>query len=200
MFSFSNVLIQSSINSFGSVVMAGSSASASIENFVYISMNGVHQATVSFVSQNNGAGKPERINKILFSCLGLVTVTGILMGGTANLFSRQLLSIYSTDPAVISAGQIRMFWIAMPYFLCGIMEVVMGVMRGLGYAITPMLVAVSGACLYRIIWLATIFTWFPTQQVLYLCYATSWILTTLLPPLTYLSLIHICYGDRQKRW
>ena len=115
MFSFSNVLIQSSINSFGSVVMAGSSASASIENFVYISMNGVHQATVSFVSQNNGAGKPERINKILFSCLGLVTVTGILMGGTANLFSRQLLSIYSTDPAVISAGQIRMFWIAMRY-------------------------------------------------------------------------------------
>ena len=186
MFSFSNVLIQSSINSFGSVVMAGSSASASIENFVYISMNGVHQATVSFVSQNNGAGKPERINKILFSCLGLVTVTGILMGGTANLFSRQLLSIYSTDPAVISAGQIRMFWIAMPYFLCGIMEVVMGVMRGLGYAITPMLVAVSGACLYRIIWLATIFTWFPTQQVLYLCYATSWILTTLIHTITYL--------------
>ena len=186
MFSFSNVLIQSSINSFGSVVMAGSSASASIENFVYISMNGVHQATVSFVSQNNGAGKPERINKILFSCLGLVTVTGILMGGTANLFSRQLLSIYSTDPAVIFAGQIRMFWIAMPYFLCGIMEVVMGVMRGLGYAITPMLVAVSGACLYRIIWLATIFTWFPTQQVLYLCYATSWILTTLIHTITYL--------------
>ena len=185
-FSLSNVVIQSSINSFGSVVMAGSSASASIENFVYISMNGVHQATVSFVSQNNGAGKPERINKILFSCLGLVTVTGILMGGTANLFSRQLLSIYSTDPAVISAGQIRMFWIAMPYFLCGIMEVVMGVMRGLGYAITPMLVAVSGACLYRIIWLATIFTWFPTQQVLYLCYATSWILTTLIHTITYL--------------
>ena len=79
-----------------------------------------------------------------------------------------------------------MFWIAMPYFLCGIMEVVMGVMRGLGYAITPMLVAVSGACLYRIIWLATIFTWFPTQQVLYLCYATSWILTTLIHTITYL--------------
>ena len=114
MFSFSNVLIQSSINSFGSVVMAGSSASASIENFVYISMNGVHQATVSFVSQNNGAGKPERINKILFSCLGLVTVTGILMGGTANLFSRQLLSIYSTDPAVIrsecSGSPCRIFY------------------------------------------------------------------------------------------
>ena len=101
MFSFSNVLIQSSINSFGSVVMAGSSASASIENFVYISMNGVHQATVSFVSQNNGAGKPERINKILFSCLGLVTVTGILMGGTANLFSLPDRSECSGSPCRI---------------------------------------------------------------------------------------------------
>lgn len=186
LFSFSNVLIQSSINSFGSVVMAGSSAAASIENFVYISMNAVHQAMVSFVSQNNGAGKAERINKILFSCLFLVTIVGIVMGGGVNLLSVPLLSIYSSDPAVIAAGQTRLFWISAPYFLCGVMEVIMGVMRGLGYAITPMLVALSGACLFRIIWLQTIFAWHPTQEVLYLSYATSWILTSFIHLMTYL--------------
>ena len=186
LFSFSNVLIQSSINSFGSVVVAGSSAGASIEQFVYISMNAVHQATVSFTSQNTGARKPERINQILFSGLGLVTVIGLILGIGVNLLGTPLLSIYSSDPAVIAAGSIRLLWISAPYFLCGIMEVIMGIMRGLGYAITPMVVSLSGACLFRIFWLATIFAWFPTQSVLYLSYPVSWILTTLIHLLTYL--------------
>lgn len=186
LFSFSNVLIQSSVNSFGSAVIAGNSAGASIEQFVYISMNAVHQATVSFTSQNNGAGKPERINQILFSSLGLVTAIGLIMGIGVNLFSVPLLSIYSSDPTVIAAGQTRLFWISMPYFLCGVMEVIMGIMRGLGYAITPMIVALSGACLFRILWLATAFTWFPTQSVLLVSYPVSWILTALIHGLTYL--------------
>lgn len=186
LFSFSNVLIQSSINSFGSVVVAGNSAGASIEQFVYISMNAVHQATVSFTSQNNGAGKPERINQILFSSLGLVTVIGLIMGISVNLLSAPLLSIYSSDPAVIAAGQTRLFWISLPYFLCGVMEVIMGIMRGLGYAITPMVVSLSGACLFRIVWIATLFAWFPTQSVLLLSYPVSWILTALIHALTYL--------------
>ena len=186
LFSFSNVLIQSSINSFGSVVVAGSSAGASIDQFVYICMNAVHQATVSFTSQNTGARKPERINQILFSGLGLVTVIGLILGIGVNLLGTPLLSIYSSDPAVIAAGSIRLLWISAPYFLCGIMEVIMGIMRGLGYAITPMVVSLSGACLFRIFWLATIFAWFPTQSVLYLSYPVSWILTTLIHLLTYL--------------
>ena len=186
LFSFSNVLIQSSINSFGSVVVAGSSAGTSIEQFVYISMNAVHQATVSFTSQNTGARKPERINQILISGLGLVTVIGLIMGVGVNLLSAPLLSIYSSDPAVIAAGSIRLLWISAPYFLCGIMEVIMGIMRGLGYAITPMIVSLSGACLFRIFWLATIFSWFPTQSILYLSYPISWILTALIHMLTYL--------------
>ena len=186
LFSFSNVLIQSSINSFGSAVIAGNSAGASIEQFVYISMNAVHQATVSFTSQNNGAGKPERINQILFSCLGLTTVIGLIMGIGVNLFSILLLTIYSPDPAVIAAGQTRLLWISLPYFLCGVMEVVMGIMRGLGYAITPMVVSLSGACLFRVLWLTTIFAWFPTQHILLLSFPVSWILTTLIHLLTYL--------------
>lgn len=186
LFSFSNVLIQSSINSFGSVVMAGNSAGASIEQFVYISMNAVHQATVSFTSQNNGAGKAERINQILFSCLGLVTVVGLLMGIGVNLFSAPLLSIYSSDPAVIAAGKVRLLWISAPYFLCGIMEIIMGIMRGLGYAITPMIVSLSGACLFRVIWIATAFAWFPTQGVLLVSYPVSWLLTAAAHAATYL--------------
>lgn len=186
LFSFSNVLIQSSINSFGSVVVAGNSAAMSIEQFVYISMNAVHQAAVSFTSQNTGAGKPGRINQILFSGLGLVTLVGLLMGIGVNLLSGPLLSIYSADPAVIAAGRTRLLWICAPYFLCGIMEIVMGIMRGLGYALTPMVVALSGACLFRILWLATIFAWFPTQSILLLSYPVSWIVTALIHALTYL--------------
>ncbi len=186
LFSFSNVLIQSSINSFGSVVVAGNSAGMSIEQFVYISMNAVHQAAVSFTSQNTGAGKPERINRILFSCLGLVTVVGLLMGLGVNLLARPLLSIYSPDAAVIEAGRTRLLWICAPYFLCGVMEIVMGIMRGLGYAFTPMIVSLSGACLFRVVWLATAFAWVPTQNMLLLSYPVSWILTTLIHGLTYL--------------
>ncbi len=186
LFSFSNVMIQSSINSFGAVAMAGNSASESLENFVYISMNAVHQATVSFTSQNNGAGNAGRINKILFSCLGLVCVVGLLMGIGLNLFAVPLLSIYSSDPAVIAVGRSRLLQVAAPYFLCGVMEVVMGVMRGLGYSITPMIVALSGACLFRIAWIATAFSWYPTLDILMASYPISWILTTLIHALTYL--------------
>ncbi len=186
LFSFSNVLIQSSINSFGSIVVAGNSAAMSIEQFVYISMNAVHQAVVSFTSQNTGAGKPGRINQILFSGLGLVTIVGLILGIGVNLLSEPLLSIYSTDSAVIAAGCTRLLWISAPYFLCGIMEIVMGIMRGLGYALTPMIVALSGACLFRIVWLTTIFAWFPTQNALLLSYPVSWVLTALIHALTYL--------------
>ena len=186
LFSFSNVLIQSSINSFGALVVAGNSAGTSIEQFVYISMNAVHQATVSFTSQNTGARKPERINRILFSSLGLVVIVGIFMGAMVNLFAYPLLSIYSTDPAVIAAGRERLLWISAPYFLCGVMEIFMGIMRGLGYAITPMVVSLSGACLFRIVWIATIFAQFPTMDVLLVSYPVSWILTALIHLLTYL--------------
>lgn len=186
LFSFSNVLIQSSINSFGASFMAGSSAASSIENFVYISMNSVHQATVSFVSQNNGARKPERIPKIMSSCLGLTSAIGLLMGVGVYVFSAPLLSIFSSDPEVIAAGQLRMFWICIPYFTIGIMEVIMGVMRGLGYAITPMIVSLSGACLFRILWLHTFFAWWPTEHVLFASYPISWVLTAVIHLITYL--------------
>ena len=152
-FSVSNVLIQSSINSFGSIAMAGSTASANVEGFVYNAMNAVYQTALSFTSQNYGAGKMNRVTKILLYCLGLVVMVGAVMGGGAVLIGPKLLQIYSSDPEVISYGMMRMRIINGSYFLCGIMDTMVGGLRGLGYSVVPMLVSLTGACLFRVVWI-----------------------------------------------
>lgn len=176
-FSISNVLIQSSINSFGSVAMAGSTAASNIEGFVYTSMNALHQTALSFTSQNYGAGKINRINRILFLCLGCVTAVGLLMGNLAYFFGPQLLGIYSSDPEVISYGLIRMSLICIPYFICGVMDVMVGSLRGLGYSVMPMLVSLTGACGLRILWIFTVFQWSRSLETLFLSYPISWGIT-----------------------
>lgn len=176
-FSFSNVLIQSSINSFGSIAMAGSSAAANIEGFVYTAMNSFQQTALCFTSQNLGGGKYDRINKVLRNSLLMVTLVGILMGGGCYLFGEQLLSIYSPDAEVIAYGMIRLSWIGRLYFPCGIMDVLVGMLRGLGYAVVPMCVSIIGACGFRILWIATVFAAHHSLDVLYSSYIISWILT-----------------------
>ncbi len=176
-FSFSNVLIQSSINSFGSVVMAASSASANIEGFVYTAMNSFQQTALCFTSQNLGGGKYDRISKVLRNSLLMVTVTGVLFGGGCYLFGKQLIGIFSPDAEVIHYGMIRLQWICLPYFLCGVMDVMVGMLRGLGYAVVPMIVSVIGACGMRIVWILTVFKQFPLLNVLFASYPFTWILT-----------------------
>lgn len=176
-FSLSNVLIQSSINSFGSVAMAGASAAANLEGFVYVAMNSFQQTALCFTSQNLGGGKYDRIGKVMRNSLMMVAAVGILMGGGCYLFGEQLLRIYSSDAEVISYGLIRMRWICLPYFLCGLMDVMVGMLRGIGYAVAPMCVSMIGACGFRILWIATVFERFPTLDVLYSSYAVSWIIT-----------------------
>ena len=176
-FSFSNVLIQSSINSFGSVAMAGSSAAANIEGFVYTAMNSFQQTALCFTSQNLGGGKYERINKILRNSLLMVSFVGIVMGGGCYLFGKQLLGIYSSDPRVIAYGIVRLRWICLPYFLCGLMDAMVGMLRGLGYAVVPMCVSIIGACGFRILWIATVFDANHFLKVLFSSYPISWILT-----------------------
>lgn len=176
-FSFSNVLIQSSINSFGSVAMAGSSAAANIEGFVYTAMNSFQQTALCFTSQNLGGGKYDRINKVLRNSLLMVALVGIVMGGGCYLLGEQLLSIYSPDPQVIAYGMIRLRWICLLYFPCGIMDVLVGMLRGLGYAVVPMCVSIIGACGFRIVWIATVFAAHHSLEVLYSSYIISWILT-----------------------
>lgn len=176
-FSVSNVLIQSSVNSFGSIAMAGNTASANLEGFVYNAMNSLYQTSLSFTSQNMGARKYKRVDKILIECLVIVMIVGIVMGGGAYLIGTSLLSIYSSDPQVISYGLLRMSLICVPYFLCGMMDVFVGSLRGMGYSVMPMLVSLTGACLFRIIWIFTIFATNRSLFVLYFSYPVSWALT-----------------------
>ncbi len=179
LFSVSNVLIQSSVNSFGSTAMAGNTAGSNIEGFVYTAMNAFHQAAISFSGQNYGARKYKRILRVLLICEGMVVVVGAVMGNAAYFFGGTLLQLYTTDPAVIEYGILRMSIICVPYFLCGIMDVVVGVLRGMGYAIMPMLVSLTGACLFRVVWIYTIFQSIRTLECLYYSYPISWTLTFL---------------------
>lgn len=176
-FSISNVLIQSSVNSFGSVAMAGNTASANIEGFVYTSMNAVYQTALSFTSQNFGARKFDRMNKILLYCLGLVVAVGVVMGDGAVLLGKQLLGIYSSDPEVITYGMNRLRIISGTYFLCGIMDTMVGGLRGIGCSVLPMLVSLTGACAFRVVWIFTVFAMDRTLQTLYLSYPVSWFIT-----------------------
>ena len=177
LFSISNVLIQSSVNSFGSTAMAGNTAASNIEGFVYTAMNAFYQAAISFCGQNYGAKKYKRIGKILLICELLVVAVGLVMGNVAYLLGGTLLKLYTVDPAVIEYGILRMRIICVPYFLCGLMDVAVGALRGMGYAIMPMLVSLTGACLLRVVWIYTIFQSYHTLECLYISYPISWALT-----------------------
>ena len=176
-FSLSNVLIQSSINSFGSTVMAGSAAANNIENFVYQAMNAFYQTNLTFTGQNYGAGDCKRVDKSLFYCQGFVILTGLILGNLAYFFGHPLVSIYNSDEAVIQQGIIRLGYIARTYALCGIMDTMVGSLRGLGYSIVPMVVSLIGACGLRIVWIFTIFQMDRTPENLYISYPISWIVT-----------------------
>ena len=179
LFSLSNVVIQSSVNTFGEIVMAGNSAAANIEQFVYVSMNAMYQATISFVSQNYGAGNYHRIRKIVVRAQCCVLVVGLILGNAATLGGRVLLSIYTTSPQVIEAGLVRMGIVCTTYAICGMMDVMVGGLRGIGYSVMPMLVSLVGACGLRLLWIATIFQIprFHTIQMLYWSYPVSWVIT-----------------------
>jgi len=176
-FSISNVLIQSSVNSFGSIAMAGNTASQNIEGFVYAAMNALYQTNLSFTSQNIGAQKYSRINRILLICQATVTAVGMLLGFAAMLGGRNLLEIYSSDPEVISYGMLRMSIICTTYFICGWMDTMVGSMRGMGYSIVPMIVSLTGACGLRVVWVFTIFAHYHSLFVLYISYPISWLIT-----------------------
>lgn len=177
-FNISNVLIQSSINSFGSTVVAGNTAAANLEGFVYTSMNAIYQASLSFTSQNVGAHKVRRIVPILVRCLTCVVVIGVGLSALVLIFHQQLLSIYTTDPAVIEYGTQRLQVVCLTYFLCGMMDVTCGSIRGLGYSVTPTVVSLVGACGLRILWIYTIFDLVSrTQFTLYLSYPVTWVIT-----------------------
>jgi Na+-driven multidrug efflux pump len=180
MFSISNVMIQSSINSFGDVVMSGNTAAGNIEGFIFTAMNALHQSAVNFTGQNVGARQYDRVKKILWTCLGCVTVAGLALGTLAYAFGESLLGIYIPDsPEAIGYGLIRMRYICAVYFLCGLMDVSTGALRGMGASAVPMIISVLGVCGIRLLWIATIFQMpqFHTTDCLYISYGVSWTAT-----------------------
>ena len=178
LFSISNVLIQSSVNSFGSTVMAGNTAAASLEGFVYTAMNSMSQASLSFTGQNFGAGQLKRIKRIAGICLASVSVVGLILGMAFYLLGTPLSRIYSPDQAVIDVSLTRLEIICTTYFLCGIMEVLVGLLRGMGQSLLPTTVSLLGACAFRVLWIYTVFAADKTLTTLYISYPISWLLTS----------------------
>ena len=176
MFSFSNIIIQSAINSFGPILIAGNSAAISLEGFVYTSMNGFSQGALTFTSQNLGAGKKDRIKKVVIISQFSIIVIGLVLGCLGILFDNQLLSIYSKSPDVINAGKIRVFVIFSTYFLCGIMDAMANSIRGCGHSLLPAIVTIFCVCFFRIFYLATFFRipQFHSPFYIFISYPVSW--------------------------
>lgn len=191
-FSLSNVIIQSSINSFGETAVAGNAAAGNIEGFIYVAMNAFYHASQTFTSQNVGAKKPERLYRIFALCMVFVLIVGLIVGGLVYIFAGDLLLIYlPDDPAAVDFAIQRISVIVICYFLCGFMEVFAGMMRGMGSSMTPMIVSLAGSCLLRIIWVYTIFAVNRSLTTLFISYPVSWALT---------SAVHcICFIIIKKR-
>ena len=180
-FSISNVVIQSSINSFDdSVLVAGSAAAGNIEGFVYAGMNAFYQAALTFTGQNYGAGLHKRVDRVMFWCLSYVVVTGLVLGNLAYLCGHSLAGIYAPgEEDVIAQALVRLMYVCSPYFICGIMDTMVGVLRGLGYSVIPTVVSLVGACGLRLVWVATVFPIYHTPASLYISYPISWLVTGL---------------------
>ncbi|WP_028516485.1 MATE family efflux transporter [Ruminococcus flavefaciens] len=202
LFAASNVIIQSSINSFGPIVNSGNAAAQNIEGFVYTSMNSYSQTALNFTGQNYGAGKLDRIRKITWVCLISVFCTGVMLGLTALFFGRNLLSIYITDSkSAIDYGMIRMKYIMIPYFLCGLMDVATGLIRGLGRSVLPMLITIAGVVGIRLGWIYIVFRIpeYHSIKSLYLSYTISWSATFLAEIIVFIVIMRKIRKQRMKQ-
>lgn len=174
---FSNALLQSSVNSFGSIAMAGYTAANNVLGFLFVSVNSVTQACMSFTSQNFGVGKYKRMDRVLIDCLILTVTVGLTLGCSAYFFGTEILQIYTEDPEVIRCGIEILSITTVPYFLCGIMDLFPGALRGMGYSVVPMILSIIGTVGMRILW---IFVFFPQNRslfFLFISYPGSWIAT-----------------------
>ena len=179
LFSFSNMVIQSAVNSFGAVMVAGNSAAQSIEGFIYISMNSFAQATLTFASQNMGAHKFGRIKRLVVISEASVVVVGFVLGMAVLALGRPVLGIYSESPEVIDAGMLRLIVILSTYFTCGMMDCMGSAVRGVGHSVMPMIITLIGACGLRMVYLFTFFQIprFHTFQSIFYSYPLSWVVT-----------------------
>lgn len=177
LFSLSNVLIQSTINTFGSAAMAGNTAAQNCDSFIYTGANAIAQTSMTFSSQNMGAKKYYNLKKIYFMCLAFTFVLGVVLGGAALIFPDEILGIFSTDPTVIEYGKSRIDVLMSTYFLCCLMDVAAYQVRGMGRSLEPMIISLLGACGIRVLWIYTGYQLDKTLPNLYLSYPISWLIT-----------------------
>lgn len=200
LFSISNVLIQSSINSFGSIVMAGNSAAASVESFLFVSMDAMNQAAVASVSQNMGAREYARTRKAVRCCLLMEFCVAAFLSSLTILFRRQLVGIYTSDPDAIEAGAVRLMVLGVLYFTNGMQHMLTGVMRGHGYSILPTCITLTGICGFRVVFIYTYFAAHHTLESLYLSYPISWIITIIAQVTCYFLLRNRAYEKNEQKY
>ncbi len=190
LFSISNVMIQTSVNSFNDkLFISGNSAAANIEGFIYVCINAFQQTAVNFIGQNTGARNYKRVKDVFKTCLICVCIVGLVLGGVVFLFGRQILSIYINDsPEAIDHGMIRMAFICIPYFLCGLMDVTTGALRGLGASVAPMVISILGVCGIRLVWIWTVFAVYHSPSCLFFSYTISWLFTFIAQLIAFLIL------------
>ncbi len=176
-FSISNVMIQSTINGFGDIKMAGNTIAGQIEGFIYNACYSVSLTTLAFVSQNYGAKKPDRIRKVVKESIAVVSVLGFVLAGIVLLLAEPLCSVFSDSQEAIDIAINRLYIVGSTYLICGIMDTLSNTMRGLGKSTTAMIVSLSGSCVFRIIWIHTFYLLNPTLWMLYIVYPISWVLT-----------------------
>lgn len=184
---FSNVLLQSSVNSFGSIAMAGYTAANNIFGFLYAAVNSVTQACMSFTSQNFGVGKWKRMDKVLINCIILSVSVALILGGGAYIFGPDLLKVYTSDPEVIQYGMEVLLYTTVTYFMCGLMDLFPGALRGMGHSAVPMILSVIGTVGTRIVWIFWVFPAHRSLDILFISYPASWIITIILQVICFLS-------------
>lgn len=196
MYNIANILIQSSVNSFGAIAVTGNSAAINVEGFAFVAMNAFYQSAMTFAGQNMGAKKYSRLNRVYAINIMCTLFVGLVVGILFNVFIEPVLSLYSvTDPVAVEFARVRMFYITFLYFLCGILDVTTGVLRGIGSSLVPMIICVIGVCGLRLLWIYTIFAQHHTPETLFVIYPISWGITFVAEWLAYV----IIRKNRKKK-
>ena len=194
LFSLSNVLLQSGYNSLGTVAVNANTAAANVDAYIYNVMNSFYHATLTFASQNFGAKNYSRVKKVGWVSAACVSAVGLVLGVCAYLFSDALVGIFNSDPAVLAEAKKRLLFVAVPYFLCAIMETGTALLRSVGYSLYSLIITMFGSCAFRIVWIYTVFAAYPKIEVLYLVFPVSWVLTASVLLITF----SICFKHKIK--
>lgn len=194
LFSVSNMLLQTGYNSLGPVIVNANVAAFNVDGYIYNILNSFYHTTLTFCSQNFGAKRFDRVKKVFFASSGTVLVTGVVLGVFAYIFAEPLVGIFNSDPEVLVYAKYRLLIIGLPYFLCGFMDIGSGFLRSIGYSFRALIITFLGSCVFRIVWVFTVFEKFHDVRILYLAFPISWFITAA----TLFVMFFFCYKREKK--